>query len=524
MNLMARAIFGCLSMAILAQAKAQIPDFTVPVANGTLYLYSNSYTGANTCRNSVEFLPTGFDINNTTKKYPLILFFGGFGEQWNANDPNTPLLVNFNDFIPNTPTGPNYVNPSELRLLRHPILRYILQKSPALGLSYTINATDFEFMVLSPQCRDLTPPVAIEDYDKFINDYFFVKYKDKIDFSRIYLTGLSLGGGKALEYMADPTRASRIAAVAPVAIRISCPYSATTTDFPNYPAQLNCADTSSYNAIVTNFVLRPEIGLSLFHYQDDENQPYAKAKRFFDDINFRSGSTTRAGGIFPTGGFHNLSYETAYEDQTAIYSFNGNNTNMYRWFLNFQNVLSPLPVSLLAFSAKVNNDKKVSLSWTTSSESNSSHFNVERSTNGKNFAVIGKVNAAGNSNIARKYEFTDEDPGIRTVYYRLSAIDKDGKARYSEIRKVGFVNTGMTFTVAPNPSRSDINVTIEGSTKSALTVSLFDQLGRKVKQLSLIKSQDRFTQKIDISDLVPGLYTISVQGDNIYYTQRLVKQ
>ncbi|MEI9956490.1 MAG: hypothetical protein WDM90_09365 [Ferruginibacter sp.] len=65
-----------------------------------------------------------------------------------------------------------------------------------------------------------------------------------------------------------------------------------------------------------------------------------------------------------------------------------------------------LPVKLINFTATDNKGKNL-LQWQTATEINSDYFNVERSSNGQDFEVIGKVKAVGNSSNIINYNFTD---------------------------------------------------------------------------------------------------------------------
>ncbi|NJN35007.1 MAG: T9SS C-terminal target domain-containing protein, partial [Saprospiraceae bacterium] len=65
----------------------------------------------------------------------------------------------------------------------------------------------------------------------------------------------------------------------------------------------------------------------------------------------------------------------------------------------------------------------------TASERNGSHFDVQRSKDGKTFTTIGQVKAVGNSLTLQRYEFSDENPLSGTNYYRLNAVDLDGAAK-----------------------------------------------------------------------------------------------
>lgn len=94
-----------------------------------------------------------------------------------------------------------------------------------------------------------------------------------------------------------------------------------------------------------------------------------------------------------------------------------------------------LPVKLTSFEARYLNNQSI-LYWQTSNGSTEDHFEIERSSNGKQYTTIGKVNASaaavlGNGN--RKYAFTDAGKISNTAFYRLKIVDKSGSEEYSNI-------------------------------------------------------------------------------------------
>jgi hypothetical protein len=90
-----------------------------------------------------------------------------------------------------------------------------------------------------------------------------------------------------------------------------------------------------------------------------------------------------------------------------------------------------------AFTAVVNNsnNNKVDLKWSTETETNLSHFIVERSIDGINFSDAALVFAYGNTTAKSDYIFSDNISKIKstTVYYRISSIGTDGKNQSSDI-------------------------------------------------------------------------------------------
>jgi hypothetical protein len=142
-----------------------------------------------------------------------------------------------------------------------------------------------------------------------------------------------------------------------------------------------------------------------------------------------------------------------------------------------------LPIKLSAFSGRLNTETEATLSWTSSLEENSFKYEIQRSADGKTFATVGTVNAAGTSLEAVKYNFNDPLPGSGAYFYRLNMIDIDGK---SELSKVVYVNSkkgnGIVTKIFPNPFTSEVQLI--GATSADLTsnnIKVFSITGQLMK-------------------------------------------
>ena len=140
------------------------------------------------------------------------------------------------------------------------------------------------------------------------------------------------------------------------------------------------------------------------------------------------------------------------------------------------NGATPLPVELLAFTAAPEG-AAVRLAWITASEKNSASFEVQRSTDGRIFATIGTVAAAGQSTARRSYDLVDAQlpAGATTLYYRLRQLDTDGTATLSPVRVVSMA--AALLSVYPNPTPG--TATLTGAQPGAV-VQVLDALGRPV--------------------------------------------
>jgi hypothetical protein len=84
-----------------------------------------------------------------------------------------------------------------------------------------------------------------------------------------------------------------------------------------------------------------------------------------------------------------------------------------------------LPVELTQFEGLPYQQWNV-IKWSTDSEQNSSHFDLESSIDGENWRKITTIPSAGNSTEELKYSYIDNNLNS-IVYYRLQQFDIDGK-------------------------------------------------------------------------------------------------
>lgn len=183
-----------------------------------------------------------------------------------------------------------------------------------------------------------------------------------------------------------------------------------------------------------------------------------------------------------------------------------------------------LATSFTSLDALYNNGV-TKLSWKTLQESNSSHFEVERSADGVNFSFIGKVNAAGTSNNEISYKLDDINVKQGVNYYRLKIVDKGGQFTYSNIAVVNVTIKGTFITgVYPSPFNDRVSVTVSSESAAQANCSLFDNTGKLVTniQSSLRKGVNTVTLN-NLGNLSKGAYFLQVQVGAIIQTQKLIK-
>ncbi|MBB5283157.1 hypothetical protein HNQ92_001283 [Rhabdobacter roseus] len=185
-------------------------------------------------------------------------------------------------------------------------------------------------------------------------------------------------------------------------------------------------------------------------------------------------------------------------------------------------VLAPLPVSLVSFTANVQDNRTVRLAWTTSQESHNKGFMIERSKDMKDFEKVGEVgDVASVSTALKDYRLIDQWPYAGTSYYRLRQTDRDGKTTIYPA--ISVILRDEAYGVFPNPVMDDGSLTLRLDEPETATVSLhslngyvlpFQKTGIQAGNL-LLKSTAKLSS---------GVYIIRVQERGQTRSHRLVIQ
>lgn len=165
----------------------------------------------------------------------------------------------------------------------------------------------------------------------------------------------------------------------------------------------------------------------------------------------------------------------------------------------------------------------VRLDWETYSESNNSHFEIERSSDGAAFAKLGQVASQGNGGT---YAYTDLQPLSGVNYYRLKQVDIDGNFQYSQVMAVAM--DGEEVVVAnmyPNPVEQNQGLVAEVALPAgvAAQLSITDAFGKLVYQQDFVPEDSFVRLDIPTTDLAGGVYFLKISsGQRSQVVRRLV--
>jgi hypothetical protein len=171
-----------------------------------------------------------------------------------------------------------------------------------------------------------------------------------------------------------------------------------------------------------------------------------------------------------------------------------------------------LPVTYTYFNAeKINKDAV--LTWETAQEKNSDYFEIQTSADGKSFAALGRLQAAGNSSTPKSYTYSDKNIKAGDHFYRLKQVDIDGKSEYSTVRLVenNIADNGNTLIIAPNPASDNIHINV-GQSNEAKTIDIYTVDGRKVYTKNLTTTEGQVS--VSTAALQAGTYIAELRSTN----------
>lgn len=182
-------------------------------------------------------------------------------------------------------------------------------------------------------------------------------------------------------------------------------------------------------------------------------------------------------------------------------------------------VSGTLPVLFTKYNVLCN-DKGALLTWTTASEQNSKHFEIQKSADGSSWETIDLVAAAGNSTDERNYQYLDLEGGA--AFYRIRQVDFDGRFMYTSVKQASCKGSLVTVALFPVPVKDNLTIVIRTERAAKTDLVVTDVSGRVVRRVNtqLIKGSNNIV--MDLSNLPAGQYLLSGSNPEIIINKKFV--
>ena len=148
-----------------------------------------------------------------------------------------------------------------------------------------------------------------------------------------------------------------------------------------------------------------------------------------------------------------------------------------------------LPVEMAFFEVEKRGLDGI-IMWSTHSELNNSHFEVEYAdepADGQDltFGLLGQVRGAGTTSTPQSYQFIDTDHNKNSKrYYRIKQVDFDGTTSFSEVKILNFEGESDTpIQVFPNPAFEEFNIKVYSAIDGPLVIKITDVSGKEMETI-----------------------------------------
>lgn len=143
------------------------------------------------------------------------------------------------------------------------------------------------------------------------------------------------------------------------------------------------------------------------------------------------------------------------------------------------------------------------LTWSTSIETSTDNFQIQKSEDGILFTPIGEVVASGTTNEDKNYRFLDPAIGDRKVFYRLLQVDIDGRSAFTHI------------AVLNKENKNDYLITMMGNTTTERYFNLVMNSKRNGLMNYRIENLDKKVLKTGDSNVIEGANLLSLDLDKL---------
>ena len=197
-----------------------------------------------------------------------------------------------------------------------------------------------------------------------------------------------------------------------------------------------------------------------------------------------------------------------------------------RFRIVFVSAARALPITFTSFKAYQQNNN-IALDWKVENEFNMKQYEIQKSTNGKDFSSVSTVGAKRNNSSSVSYQWVDVNPANGNNFYRVRSVNMDGKVLYSNVMKVSLGNITRDIVIYPNPVTNGIlNLQLINQPKGDYGVRVLNNSGQLLQSILIHHQQGSASQTIQLDQrLAKGYYNLEVvKPDNSLLTRKISLQ
>lgn len=170
----------------------------------------------------------------------------------------------------------------------------------------------------------------------------------------------------------------------------------------------------------------------------------------------------------------------------------------------YNEITETLTTKFIDFSAALQHDSVV-LQWLVATESGSSYFEVQRSSNARTWKVVSIINVTNSASLVNNYSCSDKDLNRGQSFYRIRQVAINGNSRFSKTIAVYYAGQYRSGKVVASSTGGTF--TLKNRSLTNRTMELYNQTGHRVIFKAMHEGEDT---KIDLKTMPAGTYTLRI--------------
>lgn len=183
-----------------------------------------------------------------------------------------------------------------------------------------------------------------------------------------------------------------------------------------------------------------------------------------------------------------------------------------------------LDCSIIHFSPVVQGND-VKLNWRAVCNNNFLYFDLEHSTDGKNFSRLRTINP-GEFNKITDYEYVHLNPDAGKNYYRLRMVNIEERIKYSAIVYADIkANSSNGLEALSGLFNDNIQIRVKADKKELISLQLFNEQGKLVRYKEInAETGINCVQLDNTGQLSAGAYFLQLTKEGEKFTRKIIKQ
>lgn len=203
-------------------------------------------------------------------------------------------------------------------------------------------------------------------------------------------------------------------------------------------------------------------------------------------------------------------FNPPYQDLLIVAQTAAGCWDQIKYLPNLEIAKTALPLQLRMFTGRYRQGRS-ELEWVVSANEAGAHFEVEKSTDGRNFSKAATVYTTPQEGDAY-YTFSENVSG--GVFYRLRLVNRDRSTSQSAVVLVkNEMSVAAPLRISPNPVGPTLVFTYEAAHAETVTMNLYNSVGARVisRQLAAQKGINRYSIPLG-AEIKSGAWLLELSG------------